>query len=62
LQHADLWWLLDGVAILSAYIAAKKPSTLEGKRTGYEHELIERLHATLRPEIRVILLADRGFG
>lgn len=37
-------------------------STLEGKRTGYEHELIERLHAMLHPEIRVILLADRGFG
>jgi len=37
-------------------------STLEGKRTGYEHELIETLHAILRPEIRVTLLADRGFG
>jgi hypothetical protein len=37
-------------------------STLEGKRTEYEHELIERLHAMLRPEIRVVLLADRGFG
>lgn len=37
-------------------------STLEGKRTGYEHELIETVHAILRPEIRVTLLADRGFG
>jgi hypothetical protein len=37
-------------------------STLEGKRTGYEHDLIETLHAILRPEIRVTLLADRGFG
>jgi len=37
-------------------------STLEGKRTGYEHDLIETLHALLRPEIRVTLLADRGFG
>jgi DDE family transposase len=37
-------------------------SKLEGKRTGYEHELIERLHGMLRPEIRVTLLADRGFG
>jgi hypothetical protein len=37
-------------------------STLEGKRTGYEHGLIEILHAILRPEIRVTLLADRGFG
>lgn len=37
-------------------------STLEGKRTGYEHHLIETLHEFLRPEIRVTLLADRGFG
>jgi Transposase DDE domain len=37
-------------------------STLEGKRTTYEHELIETLHALLRPEIQVTLLADRGFG
>jgi hypothetical protein len=37
-------------------------STLEGKRTGYEHELVETLHALLRPEIDVTLLADRGFG
>lgn len=37
-------------------------STLEGKRTGYEHHLIETLHELLRPEIRVTLLADRGFG
>jgi DDE family transposase len=37
-------------------------STLEGKRTGYEHDLIETLHELLRREIRVTLLADRGFG
>src|SRR5262249_1572170 len=37
-------------------------STLKGKRTGYEHEMIEWLHAMLRPAIRVTLLADRGFG
>jgi hypothetical protein len=37
-------------------------SSLKGNRTRYEHELIERLHALLRPEIRVTLLADRGFG
>jgi hypothetical protein len=37
-------------------------STLEGKRTGYEHELVETLHTLLRPEINVTLLADRGFG
>lgn len=37
-------------------------SSLEGKRTAYEHSLIETLHALLRAEIRVTLLADRGFG
>jgi len=37
-------------------------STLKGKRTGYEHDLIETLHVILHPEIRVTLLADRGFG
>jgi len=37
-------------------------SELEGKRTGYEHELVETLHAILHPKIRVTLLADRGFG
>ena len=37
-------------------------STLDGKRTGYEHDIIETLHALLRPEICVTLLADRGFG
>jgi len=37
-------------------------SSLEGNRTRYEHELIETLHGLLRPEIRVTLLADRGFG
>ena len=39
-----------------------KKSTLKDKRTGYEHTLIETLHGLLRPEIRVTLLADRGFG
>jgi hypothetical protein len=37
-------------------------STLEGKRTSYEHEVVERLHAAIPPEVRVVLLADRGFG
>jgi hypothetical protein len=37
-------------------------STLEGKRTGDEHELVERLHAAILPEVRVVLWADRGFG
>jgi hypothetical protein len=37
-------------------------STLEGKRNGYEHALVERLHAIVPPAVRVVLLADRGFG
>ena len=39
-----------------------RKSDLEGKRNGYEQEVIEKLHESLRPEIRVTLLADRGFG
>lgn len=37
-------------------------STLEGRRNGYEQEVIEKLHKVLPPGIRVVLLADRGFG
>lgn len=37
-------------------------SILEGKRTGYEHKLVERLHAAIPPEVCVVLLVDRGFG
>jgi hypothetical protein len=39
-----------------------KKSDLEGKRTGYEHALIERLHDAIPHNIGVDLLADRGFG
>ena len=37
-------------------------SMLEGKRNGCEYELIERLHAIVPGAVRVVLLADRGFG
>jgi hypothetical protein len=37
-------------------------ATLEGKRNGYEDEVIEQLHGLLAEEVRVTLLADRGFG
>jgi hypothetical protein len=37
-------------------------SELRGKRTGIEHDMIERLHGWLDPEIDIELLADRGFG
>lgn len=39
-----------------------RKSTLKGKRTGYEHEMVEWLHDILEPDIAVTLLADRGFG
>jgi len=37
-------------------------STLEGKRNEYEYRLIERLHECLATEVKITLLADRGFG
>lgn len=37
-------------------------SDLEGRRTQLEHEMVEKLHEWLPPEIGIILLADRGFG
>src|SRR5208283_2370371 len=37
-------------------------SELLGRRTGIEHELVERLHGWLDRSVAVELLADRGFG
>ena len=37
-------------------------SELRGKRTQIEHDMVERLHGWLEPDIEVELLADRGFG
>lgn len=37
-------------------------STLEGKRNGYEYRLIERLHECVAPDVKITVLADRGFG
>jgi hypothetical protein len=39
-----------------------KKSTLEGKRNDYEYRLIERLHECIAPDVRITVLADRGFG
>lgn len=39
-----------------------KKSTLRGKRTGYELEMVERLHAAIPTKIAIELLGDRGFG
>src|SRR5690606_40446166 len=50
-----------GRAMPLAWQTVKK-STLKAKRTGYELDLIRRLHKWLPENIEVTLLADRGFG
>jgi hypothetical protein len=64
----------DDHATLAAYVVTThgratplawktvKKSTLLGKRTGYEHEMVERLARAINPEVDIELLADRGFG
>jgi hypothetical protein len=37
-------------------------STLEGQRNAHEHKLIEKLHECIAANVRITLLADRGFG
>jgi hypothetical protein len=39
-----------------------RKSTLKGRRTGYEHAMVEWLHRILDTSVDVTLLADRGFG
>lgn len=39
-----------------------RKSTLEGKRNDYEYRLIERLHECLAADVKITVLADRGFG
>lgn len=39
-----------------------RKSTLEGKRNDYEYRLIERLHECLATDVKITVLADRGFG
>lgn len=39
-----------------------KKSTLKTKRTGYELDMVERLHAWLPKTVSVTLMADRAFG
>lgn len=39
-----------------------RKSKLKGKRTAYEDEVLELLHAALPREIDITLVADRGFG
>lgn len=37
-------------------------STMEGRRNGYEDEVLECLKAALSDDVKVTVLADRGFG
>jgi hypothetical protein len=39
-----------------------RKSTLEGKRNDYEYRLIERMHECLAADVKITVLADRGFG
>jgi hypothetical protein len=63
-DHATLCAYLitrHGRATPLSWMTVRK-STLEGHRTKYEHEFIERLHRSLPSTVRITLLADRGFG
>jgi hypothetical protein len=37
-------------------------ATLEGKRNDHEYRLIERLHECLAEDVKITVIADRGFG
>jgi hypothetical protein len=37
-------------------------TTLAGQRNDHEYRVIERLHGCVAPNVRITLLADRGFG
>lgn len=64
----------DDHATLCAYLVTRhgratpltwkttKKSTLAGRRGDIEYELIDRLHAALESDVKITLLADRGFG
>lgn len=64
----------DDHATLAAYLVTRhgratplvwqtvKKSTLEGMRNAHEYALVERLHSYLDKDIKITLLADRGFG
>lgn len=39
-----------------------KKSEMEGRRTGWEHDLVQQLHGAIPPNVAITLLADRGFG
>jgi hypothetical protein len=63
-DHTTLYVALatkHGRATPLAWKTVKK-STLAGRRTEIEHDMVEQLHAWLPPEVNITLLADRGFG
>ena len=39
-----------------------RKSDMEGHRTQWEHDLVQRLHSAMDPKVAITLLADRGFG
>ena len=39
-----------------------RKSTLKGKRNNHEYRLIERLHECVAADVKITVLADRGFG
>jgi hypothetical protein len=64
----------DDQTTLAAYVVTRhgratplawktvKKSTLKDRQKQYEYEFIERLHKAITPQMRITLLADRGFG
>lgn len=64
----------DGHATLAGYLITShgratpliwmtvEKETLEGKRNDHEYRLIERLHECIAPDVKITVLADRGFG
>lgn len=64
----------DGHSTLAAYLITShgratpllwksfEKATIKTRRNEYEYSVIERLHECLAPEVRITLLADRGFG
>jgi hypothetical protein len=64
----------DDCSVLAAYLVTNhgratplawkthKKSTLKGHQKQYEYELVAQLHEWIDPNVRVTLLADRGFG
>lgn len=64
----------DDHATLSMYVVTRhgratplawqtvKKSELKGQRTAIEQAFIEKVHASIPPEVDITLLADRGFG